>query len=93
MPGLSELKSYGAPVTEIDAVAVAPHETGGTRRAPAVRAVPPPTGFREVSRHSGRTFTVVRDRADAPVPIVPSNLPSLALERGTPDYVLQAPAP
>jgi hypothetical protein len=91
MPGLSKLQPYGAPVTEIDAVAVAQHETGQTRRAPPARAVPPPPGFREVGRHSGATFTVVRYRSDAPYPIVPINLGSFALERGTPDYMLQAP--
>jgi hypothetical protein len=57
-----------------------------------VPAVAPPPGFREVARHIGPTFTVVRYRADAPVPIVPSNLGSFTLEPGTPDYVLQAPA-
>jgi hypothetical protein len=92
MPGLSRLMPYGAPVSEIDAVAVAQRKSGETRHAPPVPAVPPPSGFREVGRHSGPTFTVVRYRADAPVPIVPSNLGSFALEPGTPDYVLQAPA-
>jgi 4-amino-4-deoxy-L-arabinose transferase-like glycosyltransferase len=91
LPGLSKLTSAGAPVTEIDAVAVAQHKAGETRRAPAIPSVPPPPGFREVARHSGPTFTVVRYRADAPMPIVPSNLGSFALEPGTPDYVVQAP--
>jgi hypothetical protein len=90
LPGLSKLTAAGAPVAEIDAVAVAQRKAGETRHAPPIPAVPPPPGFREVARHSGPTFTVVRYRADAPMPIVPANLGSFALEPGTPDYVLQA---
>jgi hypothetical protein len=93
LPRLSKLTAAGAPVSEIDAVAVAQRVAGATRHAPPAPVVAPPPGFREVARHSGPAFTVVRYRADAPVPIVPENLGSLALEPGTPDYVLQAPAP
>jgi 4-amino-4-deoxy-L-arabinose transferase-like glycosyltransferase len=93
LPRLSKLTAAGAPVSEIDAVAVAQRVAGATRHAPPAPVVAPPPGFREVARHSGPAFTVVRYRADAPVPIVPENLGSLALEPGTPDYVLQPPAP
>jgi hypothetical protein len=89
LPGLSTLTPAGAPVSEIDAVAVATRKAGETRHAPPVPTVAPPPGFREVGRHSGKTFTVVRYRADTPMPIVPSNLGSFALGPGTPDYVLQ----
>jgi 4-amino-4-deoxy-L-arabinose transferase-like glycosyltransferase len=89
LPGLSTLTPAGAPVSEIDAVAVATRKAGETRHAPPVPTVAPPPGFREVGRHSGKTFTVVRYRAATPMPIVPSNLGSFALGPGTPDYVLQ----
>jgi mannosyltransferase len=92
LPGLSKLTSAGAPVSEIDAVAVAQRKSGETRHAPPLPKVPPPPGFREIARYSGPTFTVVRYRADAPVQIVPANLGSFALQPGTPDYELQQPA-
>jgi hypothetical protein len=89
MPGLSRLGS--AKVSEIDAVAVAEHETGETRRAPPIPKVAPPPDFQEIGRHSGPTFTVIRYQADIPLPVSPSSLGSFALLPGTPDYVFQRP--
>ncbi|MEA2422015.1 MAG: mannosyltransferase [Thermoleophilaceae bacterium] len=89
LPGQRALGPSGATVQEVDAVAVAPHVAGEERRAPVVPAATPPAGFREVARHRGRTYTVVRYRSDAPVLITPVMIGSLALLPGSPDYVLQ----
>ncbi|MEA2432504.1 MAG: mannosyltransferase [Thermoleophilaceae bacterium] len=78
-----------AQVGEIDAVAIAPHEAGGTRKAPPVPRTAPLPGFHEESRHMGRTFTVVKYRAAAPIPITQTLIAHLALEPGTPDFLVQ----
>ena len=78
-----------ARVGEIDAVAVAPHEAGGTRKAPRVPHAAPLPGFHEESRHMGRTFTVVKYRAAAPVAVTRTLIAHLALEPGTPDFLVQ----
>jgi hypothetical protein len=87
--GLTRLPASGVPVTEVDAVAVAQRVAGETRSAPQVRPVPSPPGFREVARRRGPTYTVVRYRADTPLPVSPAQLGSFALLTGPPDYVLQ----
>lgn len=89
LPGSSVLPSTGASVGEIDAVAVAPRAAGRTRVAPPVPAVTPPPGFTEESRHQGRTFTVVKYRAKTPVTVSPGVIAPLALEHGTPDFLIQ----
>jgi mannosyltransferase len=78
-----------AQIGEIDAVAIAPHKSGGTRDAPAVPRTAPLPGFHEESRHMGRTFTVVKYRAAAPIPITQTLIAHLALEPGTPDFLVQ----
>jgi hypothetical protein len=78
-----------AHVGEIDAVAIAPHEAGGTRKAPAVPRTAPLPGFHEESRHMGRTFTVVKYRAAAPIPLTRTLIAHLALEPGTPDFLVE----
>jgi hypothetical protein len=78
-----------AQVGELDAVAIAPHEAGGTRKAPAIPRTAPLPGFHEESRHMGRTFTVVKYRAAAPIPITRTLIAHLALEPGTPDFLVE----
>ena len=46
-------------------------------------------GFRQESVHQGRTFTVVKYRALAPVPETRVLIARLALQRGTPDFLYQ----
>ena len=82
----------GATVQEADAVAVAPRIAGDTRAAPPVPRPDLPPGFREVARHQGPTYTVVRYRTETPTAVGPALLGSIALLGGTPDYVMQ-PAP
>jgi mannosyltransferase len=89
LSGLRRLTPAGARVMEIDAVAVAQRKAGETRRAPPVPVIRPPDGFTELSRHQGRTFTVVRYHAGVPIPVKPSFLAGVPLEPGTPDYMLQ----
>lgn len=76
-------------IGEIDVVATAPREAGATRKPPPFRAVSPLPGFRLESRHQGRTFTIVKYRAMAPVPEDPTLLSGLALLRGTPNLLLE----
>jgi hypothetical protein len=89
LPGLRRLPASGVRLMEVAAVAVAQREPGGTRRAPPVPIVKPPDGFTELSRHQGKTFTVVRYHAGVPIPVTPSFLGGVPLEPGTPDYTLQ----
>ena len=88
LPGAKKLTGV-AQLGEIDAVAVAPREAGGTRTAPRVPRAAPLPGFREESRHMGRTFTVVKYRAAAPIPVTQTLIAHLALEPGTPDFLVQ----
>jgi hypothetical protein len=87
--GLTKLPPAGAQVSEIDAVAVAQRVAGQTRSAPPVPPATPPPGFREVARHQGPTYTVVRYRAAAPVAITPVMVAPVALPPASHDYVLQ----
>jgi mannosyltransferase len=89
LPRSTTFPAAGARVGEIDVVAVAPREAGATRTAPPVRKVIPLPGFREESRHQGRTFTVVKYRAMAPVAETPVLLNGLANESGTPDLLIE----
>jgi mannosyltransferase len=89
LPRAQRFPASSAPIGEIDVVATAPREAGATRKAPPFRAVRPLPGFRVESRHQGRTFTVVKYRAMAPVPETPTLLRGLGLERGTPDLLLE----
>ena len=89
LPGLRKLPPAGVRVMEVDAVAVARHDPGGTRHAPPVPIVRPPDGFTELSRHQGKTFTVVRYHAGVPIPVRPSFLAGVPLEPGAPEYMLQ----
>jgi mannosyltransferase len=82
-------KLHETVVQEVDAVAVAPRVAGKTRTAPAVRIGSPPLGFREIARHQGPTYTVVRYELQAPAPLTPGLVADFALLGGTPDYVLQ----
>jgi hypothetical protein len=87
---LQEMGESGADVTELDAVAVAPRRSGEERRAPAVRVKgSPPIGYSEMSRHRGRTYTVVRYRLDGEVHLTPELIAGFALLGGTPDYVVE----
>ena len=89
LPRAYAISPAGATIGEIDAVAVAPREAGATRTAPPVPRVPPLPGFREESRHQGRTFTVVKYRAAAPVPETATLLRSLSLKPGTADLLVE----
>jgi hypothetical protein len=89
LPRAHTMPPAGATIGEIDAVAVAPREAGATRTAPPIPKVPPLPGFREESRHQGRTFTVVKYRAAAPVPETPTLLRSLSLKPSTADLLVE----
>jgi mannosyltransferase len=91
LPRSGTFPAAGAPVGEVDIVAVARREAGATRTAPPVRTAIAVPGFREESRHRGRTFTVVKYRAMAPVPETRTLLNGLALQPGTPDLLIQQP--
>jgi hypothetical protein len=89
LPRARPFPAAGAPIGEVDAVAVAPREAGATRTAPPVRKVAALPGFRQESVRRGRTFTVVKYRALAPVPETHVLLSRLALEAGTPDFLIE----
>ena len=59
-------------VMEISVVSVASQQGPEPRTAPGIRVDPPPLGFRLVARDRGETWSTVRFRAPAPVPV--SNL-------------------
>jgi hypothetical protein len=89
LPRARTFPAAGAQIGEVDAVAVAPREAGATRSAPPVRKILALPGFRQESVHQGRTFTVVKYRAMAPVPETRVLLSRLALARGTPDFLFE----
>jgi hypothetical protein len=93
LPRSMDFPAAGSGVKEIDAVAVAPRVAGRSRKAPEVPAASPPSGFKEVSRHRGPTYTVVKYRAQLFITVSPTLIAHLALEPGTPDFVLQAAPP
>ena len=89
VPKAAKFPSNGAFVGELDAVAVAPRAAGKDRVAPPVPRITPPAGFHEESRHRGRTFTVVKYRAPSPIAMDVRILAPIALQRGTPDILLE----
>ena len=89
LPRAMAFPAAGASIGEIDAVAVARREAGAARTPPPVPRVRPLPGFHEESRHMGRTFTVVKYRANAPVGETPTLLRSLSLEPDTADLLLE----
>jgi mannosyltransferase len=89
VPRLRPLPPAGAVVSEIAAVAIAKHEAGQTRHAPAIPPIPPPPGFTEVARRSGSTYSLVVYRAPQPLPVAPPELAGTSLEPGAPDLRLE----
>jgi 4-amino-4-deoxy-L-arabinose transferase-like glycosyltransferase len=89
LPGSSGFPAEGARIGEVDVVAAAPRQAGATRTAPPLRPVHPVPGFARESVHHGRTFTVVKYRAKAPVGVSRVLLTGLELQPGTPDFLFQ----
>jgi hypothetical protein len=89
LPRARIFPAAGAPIGEVDVVAAAPREAGATRTAPPVRKVIALAGFRQESVHQGRTFTVVKYRALAPLTETRVLLSRLALARGAPDFLIE----
>jgi mannosyltransferase len=89
VPRATAFPPAGTPIGEIDAVAVSRREAGADRVPPPVPRVRPLPGFREESRHMGRTFTVVKYRAAAPVLETPILLRSLSFEPGIADLLIE----
>jgi mannosyltransferase len=78
MDRIDEFPEGFHPVREIDLVAVTSRRPGQTPRPPRP-ANPSVPGFRVVARRETDTYTLIRLRADAPVPIAPAGLTSLRL--------------
>jgi mannosyltransferase len=90
LPRARIFPAAGGQVGEVDVVAAAPREAGATRTAPPVRRVVVPlAGFSRESVHKGRTFTVVKYRALAPLGETRVLLSRLAPGSGAPDYLIE----
>ncbi|HEX8075329.1 MAG TPA: glycosyltransferase family 39 protein [Thermoleophilaceae bacterium] len=87
---LRRFPGHPTTVGEIDLLAVAHRRPGQTPR-PARPAAPRVPGFRVVERRTATTFTLIRLRADRPLPFTADALDSLRLEPVVSETLIQSP--
>jgi mannosyltransferase len=89
-PHLERFRGAGAPVREVDLLAVAERRPGQTPRPPRP-PTPPIPGFRLVTRLDRPTFTLIRLRGPVPAAFSLARLTGLRLSPRSADVLIQRP--